>query len=84
MAVKIIVLKDVELPGWRRPFWKGSTHIDYDAKSPVKDKWHGVIYQQGPKYGEVGDKCEYIRHKQLLELEKRGVIAISGRISRNV
>lgn len=60
-------------------FYKSSSRIEYDAKSPTLHKLHALIYQQGPSYGSVGDKCSYLTHDRLLLLEAAGNVRIARR-----
>lgn len=82
MKTTVTILKDIERRGWSDPFWRRSCHIEYDAVAPVKKKIHCLIQQQGPSYGNVGDRCEWLTHNELLELEREGFVRINGRIKR--
>lgn len=76
--VQVQLLKDIELPRHRKPFYRRLSRIEYDAKAPRAKKIHQLISQQGPCYGSVGDSCEYLTHDQLLQLERDGFIRITG------
>lgn len=52
------------------------TRLILDKKSPSKNKEHQLIYQQGARYGEVGDCCVYLSNEDLLRLEEKGMIKI--------
>lgn len=55
------------------------TRLILDKKSPSNKKEHQLIYQQGSKYGAVGDCCAYLSNEQLLDLESKGMIKIDKR-----
>lgn len=71
------ILKDIVFEnGMCFPNWR-NTRIELDKTNPVKRKCHQLIYQQGPYYGSVGDRCEYLTHEQLFKLEADGLIKIN-------
>ena len=53
------------------------TRLILDKKSPSKKKEHQLIYQQGTRYGQVGDCCTYLSNDDLLKLEEKGMIKIN-------
>jgi hypothetical protein len=74
--LSVTILKTIEFEGYK-PFPFGfKTKIILDKKNPSHRKEHQLIYQQGARYGEVGDWCKYIDNNELLELEKKGYISI--------
>lgn len=74
--MKITILRDIEAPGFSSIFFKRSSRIIYDTKSPKTKKLHQLLYQQGERYGEIGDMCTYLKHDELLDLERRGFVSI--------
>ena len=76
MKTVISILVDIHRPDFSMPFYKQSSRLEYDAKSPTTKKLHMLTYQQGPHYGQVGDQCDYLTHDELLELERRNVVRI--------
>lgn len=74
MAVRVVILRDIQLWPNGHIFTKRCSSIEYDAKNPKAKKVHQLIYQQGDRYGTVGDCCEYLTHEKLLELEAAGHI----------
>ena len=82
--VKITILKDITPDGWSTPFYAQTSRFDYDAKSPTRKKCHQLVYQRGPRYGNVGDMCAFFNHEQLLDLEARGFVRIEGLRRRSV
>lgn len=70
----VTILRDIKRPGYTTPFYARTARIDfYSAK-----KGHQIIYQQGPRYGSVGDCCDDLTHAELLELERDGFVRIEG------
>jgi len=63
--------------GVKYPFDLRCVRIDLDKKSKKEDKQHAVIYQTGRYYGRTGDKCYYISHDELFELEEKGMVSLS-------
>lgn len=80
--VKVRILKPIIPQGWSSAFHPQSSRLIYDSASPRKRKQHQLIYQQGSRYGTVGDMCEYLSHDDLLALERDGFVRIDGRIGR--
>lgn len=52
------------------------TKLVLDKKSRTKNKQHELLYQQGPYYGTVGDRCAYLNNDDLFALEAKGMISI--------
>jgi hypothetical protein len=73
---RVNILQDIKLSPRHETFFRRSAHIRYDAKSPKATKIHQLIHQQGDRYGEVGDCCEYLTHAELLDLEAGGYVQI--------
>jgi hypothetical protein len=80
--ITVEILADIERPSYRHPFYARCSRIVYDAKSPRAKKIHQLLYQQGPRYGQIGDACDYVRHDELLEMERRGLVRIVGPVKR--
>lgn len=76
MKTAITILKDIQLRPNGQVFYRRSSRIDYDSKRPVDKKLHALIYQQGDRYGEVGDCCEYLTHAELLNLARTGFVRL--------
>jgi hypothetical protein len=82
MKTTVTILKDIQLRENSFVFHRRSARVVYDSSSTRSKKLHQLIFQQGDRYGEVGDCCDYITHDQLLELERTGFVRIGGRVSR--
>lgn len=77
-GIRVTILKDIKPKGWSSVFYARTARFEYDSKSPTRKKIHQLIYQQGPRYGQVGDMCESFTHDELLELERQGFVRIHG------
>jgi hypothetical protein len=75
----VTILKDIQPCEGYSVFYRQSTRIEYDAKRRQDKKQHALIYQQGPQYGSIGDNCYFLTHDELLDLERRGFVRITGR-----
>lgn len=53
------------------------TKIVLDSSAPIAKKEHQILFQQGPRYGSVGDYCYSVDHEELFELERKGMIKIN-------
>ncbi|HKS28949.1 MAG TPA: hypothetical protein VJS44_14075 [Pyrinomonadaceae bacterium] len=82
MNTTITILKDIQLRPNSHIFYRRSSQLVYDNRSPRDKKQHQLLFQQGDRYGTVGDCCDYISHEQLLELEQQGFVRINGRVKR--
>lgn len=71
-------LKDIQLNQESFIFPLGlNTKIILDKKRPSNKKEHQLVYQQDLRsYGSIGDCCNYLSNKELLDLEKKGMIEI--------
>lgn len=74
--MNVTLLKDITPEGWSSVFYAQTSRIDYDAKNPVSKKRHQLVYQRGPRYGNVSDMCAGLNHGQLLDLQSRGFVRI--------
>jgi hypothetical protein len=81
MKTHVTILRDIQRPNGHT-YYARSARVEYDRKRPVDKKEHLLIFQQGDRYGEVGDCCEYLTHAELLDLQRKGFLMISGRIGR--
>lgn len=72
--MKFIILKDITPRGYLQPFIRHRSFIEYDTNRPRAKKAHALVYQQDDQYGTVGDRCAYLTHEELLELERTGFI----------
>lgn len=70
----VTILRDIKRPGYTTPFYARTARIDF--YSPKEG--HQIVYQQGPHYGLVGDRCDDLTHAELLELERDGFVRIEG------
>ena len=72
--MRAIVLKDITPVGWGpclEPFIRHRSFITYD-----KRRGHQLIYQQGDRYGTVGDRCYDMPHEELLALVRDGYVRL--------
>jgi hypothetical protein len=77
--VKVKILKPITRPQFDAPFHLGC-RITYDSRNPCRRKQHTLIDQRDPqRFGTVGDRCDYLDHGELLELEAAGYIKIDRR-----
>jgi hypothetical protein len=72
--MRFLVQRDITPRGYSEPFIRHRSFIIYDAKRPTDKKEHQLIYQQGDRYGTVGDRCVNLGHEELLALERDGSV----------
>lgn len=70
------IMQDIVRAEFSDPFWRRGSFIRYDAKSTRPKKQHALVYQQGRRFGSVGDRCDYLKHDELLELASRGLVRL--------
>ena len=70
-------LKPIQLreKGFKFPVSKQTIFI-LDKKSPSNKKHHQLVFQQGDRFGLVGDFCAYLSNDELFELEKLEIITV--------
>lgn len=59
-----------------RPFPMGS-RIVLDKKRDVPKKEHQLLWTSGETFGNLGDRCKYISHEELFELQRKGFIELT-------
>jgi hypothetical protein len=74
--IKVIILRDFQVEEGGQVFTRKCSTIEYDTKRPTEKKWHHLVYQQGERYGTVGDCCEYLTDQQLHDLVFKGHVRI--------
>lgn len=77
IVVSVTILKDIELANGLRYALCPQVSIILDKKRKSDSKIHELIYQQGANYGTIGDRCTYLSHDELFELEEKGMIKIN-------
>lgn len=72
---RVIVLKPVPIPGLEEPMPMFST-IELYNTYPRNKREHQVVFQQGNRFGMVGDRCYSISEEYLLELSRKGIVVL--------
>ncbi len=80
--ITVTILNDIQLRKDSHVFTKRVSVLNYDAKRPRAKKRHQLLYQQGERYGTVGDCCAYLTHAELEMLEASGYVRINRRRER--
>lgn len=76
-VMSVTILKDIKLANGVKYALSPQVSIILDKKRKADSKIHELIYQQGTYYGAVGDRCTYLSHDELFELEEKGMIKIN-------